>query len=245
MKNSKHTLGVALATICAFASIAFADIATSLNILGVNPGGDPINLTEQGTQDWIMLGQGGGDAGIMSRDEKLGVDYISAVTVVGTHGSFASKYESSWTDGSPTLMASNVQGNWEAQYDGSGNESLSFSVEGLAEGEYSMTVYAAKYRRATVGELVASIGENSTSVIFQTATGAVAGSYYGVYTINFDIETAGESLNIAYNMLTNGGNISNVSLTAITLAAIPEPATLGLFAAFGGGILFIRRRFLL
>lgn len=31
----------------------------------------------------------------------------------------------------------------------------------------------------------------------------------------------------------------------ITLTAIPEPATLGMVAAFGGGILFIRRRFMM
>jgi len=34
-----------------------------------------------------------------------------------------------------------------------------------------------------------------------------------------------------------------VSFAEIRMVAVPEPATLGLIAAFGGGILFIRRRF--
>jgi hypothetical protein len=51
--------------------------------------------------------------------------------------------------------------------------------------------------------------------------------------------------------ITNGtrGNGSNRSeqgmFDDITMTAIPEPATLGLVAAFGGGILFIRRRFMI
>ena len=36
--------------------------------------------------------------------------------------------------------------------------------------------------------------------------------------------------------VTNGGQ---------TLSAVPEPATLGLIMAFGGGVLFIRRRFMI
>lgn len=36
-----------------------------------------------------------------------------------------------------------------------------------------------------------------------------------------------------------------VKIDSVTLTQIPEPATLGLIAAFGGGILFIRRRFMM
>ncbi|MDF7823876.1 PEP-CTERM sorting domain-containing protein [Pontiellaceae bacterium B12227] len=47
----------------------------------------------------------------------------------------------------------------------------------------------------------------------------------------------------------NGSNAGNFSdyfeVTGSTLSVIPEPATLGLVAAFGAGILFIRRRFMI
>jgi hypothetical protein len=36
-----------------------------------------------------------------------------------------------------------------------------------------------------------------------------------------------------------------VKIDSVTLTQIPEPATLGLIAAFGGGILFVRRRFMI
>ena len=36
-----------------------------------------------------------------------------------------------------------------------------------------------------------------------------------------------------------------VQIDSVSLSQIPEPATHGLIAAFGGGILFIRRRFML
>ncbi|MDF7801259.1 PEP-CTERM sorting domain-containing protein [Pontiellaceae bacterium B1224] len=41
-----------------------------------------------------------------------------------------------------------------------------------------------------------------------------------------------------------GGGI-RISNTRLQFSAIPEPATLGLIAMFGGGILFIRRRFMM
>lgn len=44
----------------------------------------------------------------------------------------------------------------------------------------------------------------------------------------------------------NGANGSNAAyLDNASLTVIPEPATIGLFAAFGGGVLFIRRRFMM
>ncbi|MDF7801932.1 PEP-CTERM sorting domain-containing protein [Pontiellaceae bacterium B1224] len=54
------------------------------------------------------------------------------------------------------------------------------------------------------------------------------------------------SLNLAD--LNDGGYPTpgrNTGLAELTMTAIPEPATLGLIGVFGGGIFFIRRRFLI
>ncbi|VGO20482.1 hypothetical protein SCARR_02545 [Pontiella sulfatireligans] len=40
-------------------------------------------------------------------------------------------------------------------------------------------------------------------------------------------------------------NLQRIYMATYQLSAIPEPATLGMLAAFGGGILFIRRRFMM
>lgn len=44
---------------------------------------------------------------------------------------------------------------------------------------------------------------------------------------------------------TGGVAADFVKIDSVTLTQIPEPATLGLIAAFGGGIVFIRRRFMI
>jgi hypothetical protein len=43
----------------------------------------------------------------------------------------------------------------------------------------------------------------------------------------------------------SGGTGRTLDIDRVTLSSIPEPATLGLVAAFGGGILFVRRRLML
>ena len=43
----------------------------------------------------------------------------------------------------------------------------------------------------------------------------------------------------------NGTATEFIKIDSVSLTQIPEPATLGLIAAFGGGILFIRRRFMM
>jgi hypothetical protein len=43
---------------------------------------------------------------------------------------------------------------------------------------------------------------------------------------------------------TTGGNGGSINVLDAQFVAIPEPATLGLVAAFGGGLLFVRRRFM-
>ncbi|VGO13211.1 hypothetical protein PDESU_01765 [Pontiella desulfatans] len=45
--------------------------------------------------------------------------------------------------------------------------------------------------------------------------------------------------------LTGVESAAHITIAGMTLQAIPEPGTLGLVAAFGGAVLFIRRRFML
>ncbi|MDF7809483.1 PEP-CTERM sorting domain-containing protein [Pontiellaceae bacterium B12219] len=64
------------------------------------------------------------------------------------------------------------------------------------------------------------------------ATGGVG--QYVIGTFKADTETQSMLLDSSTNQL-----------NAIQLRAIPEPATIGLIAAFGGGLLIIRRRFMI
>jgi len=51
--------------------------------------------------------------------------------------------------------------------------------------------------------------------------------------------------NLRYNIETSAGGTSDPLVTSFSIQTIPEPATLGMVAVFGGGIMFIRRRFML
>ncbi len=92
---------------------------------------------------------------------------------------------------------------------------------GLTGGATALSVY---WNSAT-GEGGGNIGTNS----YSWASGI------GFTTVDLKksvLETAG----------TWGSATSSVSIDSIGLSVIPEPATLGLVVAMGGGILFIRRR---
>jgi hypothetical protein len=73
-----------------------------------------------------------------------------------------------------------------------------------------------------------------------TGDNVLVGDDYGIGTFVADSTTQ------LFEINTSGGASNNgTRLTGYQLRAIPEPATLGLIAAFGGGILFIRRRFMI
>lgn len=60
------------------------------------------------------------------------------------------------------------------------------------------------------------------------------------------LEVGGTAIfEIAFSGGTAGSSGHHLWLDNVAVSAIPEPATLGLIAAFGGGILFIRRRFMI
>lgn len=189
-------------------------IDLSLEVLGTTPGTQTgLDLTALGTADWVMLGRGGDNT---ARDEMVGRDHIGAVTVTGTHGAWnLNAYLNSWSNGTPTSVTNNVRGAWEAQNLVGG--SLAFPVANLTGGSYTLKVYARKYN--TTAMMTASIGAESMSVDFDTAA-----DDYGVFTVDFDILSAEETLEVELGITSDeNGDFDNVSITAITLVKALEP----------------------
>lgn len=79
----------------------------------------------------------------------------------------------------------------------------------------------------TTASLAQGTGEDSRYVAFEFTTGADVSDY----TLDFTFEVDQGSTNGAFN--------------GLALVAIPEPATLGMVASFGIGVLFIRRRLMM
>lgn len=224
MKKSNKTLHYTMALVCAFATMASADVVVTLE----STTAQTVDLTTVGTLDWYSPGY---NTGVFSTNQMAGADYISDIS--GRTGGFAgSNHTFSWSNGDPVPSKTGDKEQWEATGVGS---ALLFSVDGLNVGEYMLIVYGQTYRAACT--LTASIG-TTTNFASQGGTG----SKTSVYSVVFDIENAGDSLDVAFKVDAGAGAVPNVGIAAVTLQAIPEPVTLGLIAMFGGGILFVRRR---
>lgn len=75
--------------------------------------------------------------------------------------------------------------------------------------------------------------------------GAAAGSYSDVGITLADDTFANDYAIFRFSIETQTAADEQTDFTGVTLNVIPEPATLGMVAVFGGGILFIRRRFMI
>lgn len=113
------------------------------------------------------------------------------------------------------------------------------------------------------GIVIAQIGTGdvaNNSVESFTLTGAALSQFQGLYTAGTPsqtevwfrlstsaaIDTTVEANdNDRFNLKTVGGGTGDPIDTALSITTIPEPATLGLIAVFGGGVIFIRRRFMI
>jgi hypothetical protein len=209
-RNSEYT------ALNAFAIVAIdPTIEMPIDELGTSPAAvNPLDLTTEGTTDWVMLGRSGSTA---NRDEKAGADYIGEVIVVGTHDTYAANaYLSRWTDGSPTATASDIQGCWEVKPPAIDDiQALQFSVAGLTPGAYTMKLYCSRYK--ATGRLTASNDTESYSADFDEG-GAGVDSVYGVFTVNFPITFTGESLDVSLDVTALGHSVyGNVAISAITL----------------------------
>lgn len=125
----------------------------------------------------------------------------------------------------------------------------------------------AEYRQLAGGVLDLHVAADglSTIVLDDAASGTVAaifdsGSVLNVDFIGADSEGTWTVMEVEGADITDGGlvfadtvdqsiwsfNVDNSGANGVlTVTAIPEPATLGMVALFGGGILFIRRRFMI
>ncbi len=79
----------------------------------------------------------------------------------------------------------------------------------------------------------------------ENLTTASTWSKTGITSVNATAYNATEMWFSTKNHAANTGFLSTSTLDNISVEVIPEPATLGLVAAFGGMVLFIRRRFMM
>jgi hypothetical protein len=128
---------------------------------------------------------------------------------------------------------------------------LGVQVSGLAAGDYE--VYAIVREPTNLANTYdIGIGLNGSSLADLAYTGSIAadGEANGTATwtagVNYVMTTVTVgSTTDAITVISDPVNGTFGSISGLQIVSIPEPATLGMITAFGGGMLFIRRRFMI
>lgn len=80
--------------------------------------------------------------------------------------------------------------------------------------------------------------------VSKTTAGDLAGAEDSHY-VTYEFTTGADVTDYTLDFTYSNNNSAYAGWNGLALVAIPEPATLGLITAFGGGLLFIRRRFMI
>jgi uncharacterized repeat protein (TIGR01451 family) len=170
-----------------------------------------VDLTAEGVTDWAHWGL----TSATSFNHKTGVpQQISNFTKIGS-GSIsrvnASPVLMSWTDGTPTLNASNTPGGIFIRGVNNG-----FQVTAPADTtDKVLNLYVGLWKAQ--GRLEVTLSDNSASPYIDTTLDNDVGTSVRVYTISYRAGSAGQQLRIRWTMLTSYDSFGNITMQAATL----------------------------
>jgi hypothetical protein len=189
-----------------------------------------------GAARWNQIDNG--SAGTTSSSALFGTTLI--LTYSGTAAPILTWPVNYGNAGSGSVLSTQGQGNANALENG---ESITFTVSGSATlvSGFSLNLVDFSYdNRLANGGSSFGVEDTDGNVVEQKISNT---SLFGT------IDGTGISLGAgeAMTFRTIAGNDGGAGLNGFTfdVVAIPEPATLGLVAVFGGGVLFIRRLFMM
>lgn len=219
MKTSIKTFGIAIVALIGAAEPASAVLITD----DIESGGGWV--ADGGGTSWVDTS--GGAVGGLSAT--AGSEYLY-VTATGVR---------------------RIEKTWAGQYVFGSNGTISVSIDVGDRNDKSVNT------RVNSPELFADIDGSGTFTAGErlgSASGTDVVDGWATFTLNVDLsaETNAWGAPIAFSIRTRNNSGEAVSYDNLRIesldggiVAIPEPATLGLIAAFGGSLLFIRRRFML
>ncbi len=206
------TTGTAMVTVTSGAFSATSSISILNGALGelsgsvANPGPLSVNLTTEGTTDWIHWGSG--VPGV--NHKSTGGSKISGYTLIGSNTPtilLTDPRSCSWSDGTPTASASNNKGGLSLAGVGSG-----FSFTAPADLSLrTLTVYVGG--KGEGGQLTAHISDGS-SPDYVNVQPLNKNQWDAAYTITYEAASAGQTIQISWVQNTGTGTIS---LTAADL----------------------------
>jgi hypothetical protein len=195
------------------ASITVSNALTGLLSGTAGSSTTAVNLTAEGTADWIRWSG--------SERKAMGGNRISTFTQIG--GGTVSTTTSdmricSWSDGSPTLNGSDRRSVFVSGV----GRGFSFSAPADATTRI-LKVYVGGWQSS--GTLTASLSDGSAPDYVQLHTPVLSatGQYGAVYTLTYKSASAGQTLRVRW--VQTSGTTGNVSLQAATLSEASSPGS--------------------
>ena len=224
------------------AIVSTAPLNAAIITGSVAPPPASVNLTVEGTSDWIHWGR----SDVNDVDRKItGLSQISNFTTIGSGTSVVrltdSPSKSSWTDGTPTLTATNNPGGvYINNFDGPGR-GFQFTVPADLLSRV-LKVYVGEFTAS--GTLQATLSDNSAPAYSQVLTGTANQTVQGVYTIDYAAASPGQTLTVKWTETADLGTSDNITMqaAALQLTVVPEPTTFASLAGFTVLGLLRRRR---
>ncbi|HMU32784.1 MAG TPA: peptidoglycan DD-metalloendopeptidase family protein [Pyrinomonadaceae bacterium] len=171
-----------------------------------------VNLSAEGTADWAHWGI----SNASSFNHKNGVtQQISNFTRIG--GGATQRYSNnptffSWTGGTPTASAANTS---TGVYATGQNNGFQMTVPADTTAR-TLKLYVGLW--AAGGRLEASLSDGSAPTYVDTSISNSGGTSNGVYTLNYQAGSAGQTLTVKWTANTTFSQWGNVTLQAATLA---------------------------
>ncbi len=174
------------------------------------------------------------------------IGWVSHDLSFTTSGNAATSQDSTatgWSSGHNFLQqmfTNNLTGNQTLSFDFEQDVGgdLQYAVFGWSGGPLSGNVMYANGQWATAN-VSRDGGQTVTNIVSGTLTDVAGGGATSLTTAAFDM--TGFS-NIAISFMGSSVTTTGLTIDNVSIDAIPEPATLGMVAVFGGAILFVRRK---
>ncbi len=211
----KHLIPVLLMMLWPMAGAAQAGILHTAETAPTS-----INLTTEGTQDWVKYSY---DGGLMTT-AKAGGSGIGALQLIGNNGRGAFTYAGSfdWSDGDNPISNTGVtSGAFSRTW---GGNTLRLIVDADTT-ERQLVLYL--MRGDGTASVTAELSDGGSETHSYPGTGY--NEYDSRHVINFAAQSAGQTLTVTIAGVDPPRYVTpRAGLAAVTLAVVPEPASVGL-----------------